>query len=148
VTSYVERIVAGTRVGKGRPTFADQARKMREAAWGLTVVAMERFAGYRRGLGNKDFHLAAEVKDLVARKSREARVDVEALVQTVMRAGSYTVDEAGRAVHAVVSGLEEKVPADLLLRIAEHLPEEEAASLRTALERRAARRKAEETPQV
>jgi len=135
-------------VGKGRPTFADQVRKMREAAWGLTVVAMERFAGYRRGLGNKDFHLAAEVKDLVARKSREARVDVEALVQTVMRAGSYTVDEAGRAVHAVVSGLEEKVPADLLLRIAEHLPEEEAASLRTALERRAARRKAEETPQV
>lgn len=143
MTSYVERIVAGTRAGRGRPTLTDQARKMREAAWGLTVAAMERFAGYRRGLGNKDFHLAAEVKDLVARKSREARVDVEALVQAVMRAGSYTVDEAGRAVHAVVSGLEEKVPVDLLLRIAEHLPQEEAASLRTALERRAARRKAE-----
>ncbi|OPZ79876.1 MAG: hypothetical protein BWY79_00163 [Actinobacteria bacterium ADurb.Bin444] len=143
MASYVERIVIGTHARRGRSDLTAHVRKAREAAWGLTVVAMERFAGYRRGLGNMDFHIAAEVKDLVARKGREARTDVENLVHAVMRAGSYTIDEAGRAVHAVVSGLGDKVPVDLLLRVADHLPPEEGATLRAALERRAAHRQAD-----
>jgi hypothetical protein len=144
VSTYVEKVLSTVPRGTGRSAVTGHVRRIREAAWGATVVLMERFAGYRRGLGSRDFHIAAEVRDLVARKSREARGDVEALAQTVARAGSYTRDEAGRAIRAVVSGLEERVPPDLLLRVAEHLSPEEAASARATLERRAARRKAEE----
>lgn len=144
MSTYVEKVLAATPRSGGRYVVKDQVRRVREVAWGATVVILERFAGYRRGLGSRDFHIAAEVKDLVVRKSRQARGDVEALVQTVARAGSYTRDEAGRAIRAVVSGLEERVPPELLLRVAEHLSPEEAASARAVLECRAARRKAEE----
>ncbi|NLE74423.1 MAG: DUF2267 domain-containing protein [Actinobacteria bacterium] len=144
MSTYVEKVLAATPRSGGHYVVKDQVRRVREVAWGATVVILERFAGYRRGLGSRDFHIAAEVKDLVVRKSRQARGDVEALVQTVARAGSYTRDEAGRAIRAVVSGLEERVPPELLLRVAEHLSPEEAASARAVMERRAARRKAEE----
>lgn len=88
---------------------------------------LERFSGYRRGLGSRDFHIAADVRDLVVRKSRETRGDVEVLVGAVMRAGSYTREEASHAVRAVTAVLQERVPPDLLTRVADYLRFEERA---------------------
>lgn len=117
--------------------IAAQSRRLREMGWNVTVVALERFAGHRRGLGNRDFQLSASVRDLVARKGRGARSEVEALIQSVMHAGAYTKDEAARAVHSVVVSLEERVPPEVLLKVADYLHGEEADVLRARAERRA-----------
>lgn len=143
MSSYADRIryAAGSSVRRsGSPALTKeisaQFRRVREMGWNLTVVALERFAGHRRGLGNKDFHLSASVRDLVSRTGRNAQDQVDALVQSVMRAGYYTKDEAARAIRSVVVSLEERVPPEVLVKIADHLHGEEADVLRARAERR------------
>ena len=143
MSSYAERIRGAAGFSSSRPDsvrvvseIADQTHRLREMGWNLTVAAMERFAGHRRGLGNKDFHMSASVRDLVARTGKGARSEVDAFAQSVMRAGHYTKDEAARAVRSVVVSLEERVPPEVLLRLADCLHGEEAEVLRARVERR------------
>lgn len=124
---YVEQLIAGSGGGRSYPSVGEGTRHIREAGWGVAVKMLERFSGYRRGLGSRDFHIAADVRDLVVRKSRETRGDVEVLVGAVMRAGSYTREEASHAVRAVTAVLQERVPPDLLTRVADYLRFEERA---------------------
>ena len=143
MSSYAERVrgaagILNSHAGSSLVTseIAAQARRLREMGWNLTVVAMERFAGHRRGLGNRDFHMSASVRDLVARTGKGARSEVDALVHSVMRAGYYTKDEAARAVRSVVVSLEERVPPEVLLKLADYLHGEEAEVLKARVERR------------
>ena len=63
---------------------------------------------------------------------------MEALVQAVQKAGSYQAkDEAARAVHAVMDGLKDRVPSDVLSKLSESSPVREVARLgRLAVQRR------------
>ena len=105
MSSYAERIRGAAGFSSSRPDsvrvvseIAAQTHRLREMGWNLTVAAMERFAGHRRGLGNKDFHMSASVRDLVARTGKGARSEVDAFAQSVMRAGHYTKDEADEII--------------------------------------------------
>lgn len=106
--AYVEQVLSRRRKANRRTSLTDRLQSAREAAWNITVRALERFSGYRRGLGNRDFHLTAEVRDLVVRKTQRTRDEMEALIASVMRAGSYTREEASRAVRAVMAALSER----------------------------------------
>lgn len=104
---------------------------VRHVGWDMGVRAMERVAGHRRG-DHLEFKLALSTRDLIAEKSRAVRGEVEALVDAVMRAGSYPArEEAVRALHAVLDAVGDRVPPEVLLRLSEHLPEGEAERLRT-----------------
>jgi len=105
---------------------------LRHLGWDLGVRAMEKLAGHRRGDTRPDVRLRASARDLVQR-GRAIGGEVEALAQSVMRAGAYAGrEEANRAVNAVLESLRERVPPDLLQRLSEHLPEAEARHLRTS----------------
>lgn len=103
---------------------------LRHIGWDIGVRAMEKASGYRRG-EPLDFKLSSSARDLLSTKSRAVRDEVEALVEAVMRAGSYPAREEGlRALHAVLDAVRDRVPTDVLLKLSDHLPEAEAARLR------------------
>ncbi len=111
---------------------------LRHIGWDIGVRAMEKASGHRRG-EPLDFKLSASARDLLSAKSRAVRDEVEALVEAVMRAGSYPAREEGiRALHAVLDAVRDRVPADVLLKLSDHLPEAEAARLRASIGERTA----------
>jgi len=77
------------------------------------------------------------VRDVLTDKSRAVRDQMEALAQSIQKAGSYQAkDEATRALHAVMDALNDRVPPDVLLKLSESLPVREAARLRRAASQR------------
>jgi hypothetical protein len=111
---------------------------VRHLGWDVGVRIMEKVAGHRRG-DSLDFQLCASAKDLLLQKGRAMRDEVEALAQTVVRAGSYPrVEDASKAVDAVLDALRDRVPPELLLRLSEYLSEGEAARLREGIRHQAA----------
>ncbi len=111
---------------------------LRHLGWDLGLRAMERAAGLRHGAGERlDVRLGSSVRDLIAEKGRVVRGEVDALVDAVMRAGSYPArEEATRAIHAVLDGARDRVPPEVLAKLSDYLPEAEAARLRASLEDR------------
>ena len=96
--------------------------------WGGLLRVLQRITHYKHG-DHLEFKLGFSVRDL-SEKGRAARAQVEALVQAVQKAGSYQKrEEAARAVHAVWAGLKDKLPPDVLSKVAEALPLREAAHL-------------------
>lgn len=104
--------------------------------WGSLLRVLQRLTHYKHG-DRLEFKIAFSVRDLVSDKSRAVKDQVEALMQAVQKAGSYPArEEAARAVHAVMDGLKDRVPPDVLSRLTEALPLREAARLgRTAAQR-------------
>jgi uncharacterized protein (DUF2267 family) len=99
-------------------------------AWVGLLRVLQRLVHYKHGdrRDRLEFKLNFSVRDLVAEKSKVVRAQFEALVQAVQKAGSYPArEEAARAVHAVMDALKEKVPPDVLSRVAESLQLKEAA---------------------
>ena len=89
---------------------------------------MQRLTHYKHG-DRLEFKLGFSVHEL-SEKGRAVREQVEALVQAVQKAGSYQArEEAARAVHAVMGGLKDRVPPDVLTKLTEALPLREAARL-------------------
>lgn len=96
--------------------------------WGGLLRVLQRITHYKHG-DHLEFKLGFSVHDL-SERGRAARAQVEALVQAVQKAGSYQKrEEAARAVHAVWAGLKDKLPPDVLSKVAEALPLREAAHL-------------------
>jgi hypothetical protein len=86
--------------------------------WGGLLRVLQRITHYKHG-DRLEFKIAYSVKD-----------QVEALVQAVQKAGSYQArEDATRAVHAVWDGLKDRVPPEVLSKLAESLPLREAARL-------------------
>jgi hypothetical protein len=111
---------------------------LRHIGWDIGVRAMEKASGLRRG-EPLDFKLSASARDLLSTKTRAVRDEVEALGEAIMRAGSYPAREEGiRALHAVLDAVRDRVPADVLLKLSDHLPEAEAARLRASIGERTA----------
>jgi len=111
---------------------------LRHIGWDIGVRAMEKASGHGRG-EPLDFRLSSSARDLLTSKSRAVRNEVEALAEAVMRAGSYPAREEGlRALHAVLDAVRDRVPADVLLKLSDYLPEAEAARLRAGLGERTA----------
>ena len=97
--------------------------------WGSLLRVMQRITHYKHG-DHLEFKLAFSVRDLVSDKGRAVKDQVEALVQAVQKAGSYQArEEAARAVHAVMDGLKDRVPPDVLSKLTEAFPLREAARL-------------------
>ncbi len=86
-------------------------------------------AHYKRG-DRLEFKLNFSVRDLVSEKGRAVKAQLDALLQAVQKAGSYQArEEAARAVHAVMDALKDRVPPDVLSRVADSLQLREAARL-------------------
>jgi hypothetical protein len=97
--------------------------------WGGLLRVLQRITHYKHG-DRLEFKIAYSVRDLVSDKSRAVKDQVEALVQAVQKAGSYQArEDATRAVHAVWDGLKDRVPPEVLSKLAESLPLREAARL-------------------
>jgi hypothetical protein len=110
--------------------------EVRHLGWDVGVRAMERFAGHRKG-DRLEFRLGLSARDLLAEKRRAVRDEVEVLADAVMRAGSYPArEEALRALHAVLDAVGDRLPADVLSRLSEYLPESEAMRLRACVPKR------------
>ena len=89
--------------------------------WGSLLRLLQRITHYKRG-DHLEFKIAFSVRDLVSDKSRAVRDQFEALVQAVQKAGSYQArEEAARAVHAVMDGLKDRVPPDVLGKLSDAL---------------------------
>jgi hypothetical protein len=120
-----------------KAVLSERVSAVKDRAWDLGVVVMERVVGTRRDGEGLDVHLAASARDLVTRKGRAVKGEMEWLAQAVQNTGSYQAkEEAARALHSVMDALGERVPADLMLKLCEHLPPAEAERLRAAVERR------------
>jgi uncharacterized protein (DUF2267 family) len=97
---------------------------------------LQRITHYKRG-DRLEFKLGFSVRDLLTDKGRVVRDQVEALVQAVQKAGSYQAkEEAARAVHAVMDGLRDRVPADVFVKLSESTPVRETARLGRAVAQR------------
>ena len=84
-----------------------------------------------------EYKMSYGVRDVLTDKSRAVRDQMEALAQSIQKAGSYQAkDEATRALHAVMDALNDRVPPDVLLKLSESLPVREAARLRRAASQR------------
>jgi uncharacterized protein (DUF2267 family) len=96
-------------------------------AWSGLLRILQRVVHYKHG-DRLEFKLNFSVRDLVAEKSKAVKAQFEALIQAVQKAGSYPArEEAARAVHAVMDALKDKLPPDVLSRVAESLQLKEAA---------------------
>ena len=116
---------------------AERIAAIKHLGWDLGVVIMERVSGHTREGGALDVHLASSARDLVAQKSKAVRGEMEWLAQAIQNTGSYAAkDEAARALHAVLDVLGERVPADVMFKVCEYLPQTEADRLRVAVEER------------
>jgi uncharacterized protein (DUF2267 family) len=104
--------------------------------WSGLLRVMQRVVHYKHG-DHLEFKLNFSVRDLLSDKSRAVKDQLEALLQAVQRAGSYQArDEAARAMHAVMDALKERVPPDVLSRLADSLQLREAARLGRAAAQR------------
>ena len=104
--------------------------------WGGLLRVMQRITHYKHG-DHLEFKISFSVRDLLTDKGRAVKDQVEALVQAVQKAGSYQArEEATRAVHAVMDGLKDRVPAEVLSKLTESLPVREAARLGRAAAQR------------
>ena len=103
--------------------------------WGGLLRVIQRITHYKHG-DHLEFKLNFSARDL-SEKGRVVREQVEALVQAVQKAGSYQArEEAARAVHAVMDGLKDRVPPDVLSKLTEAQPLREAARLgRSSMQR-------------
>lgn len=97
--------------------------------WRGLLRILQRITHYKRG-DKLEFRLNFSVRDLLSDKGRAVREQMEALVQAVQRAGSYQArEEAVRAVHAVLDGLKDRVPPEVLGKLSEAVPVREVARL-------------------
>ena len=99
-------------------------------AWSGLLRILQRVVHYKHGdrRDRLEFKINFSVRDLVAEKSKAVKAQFDALIQAVQKAGSYPArEEAARAVHAVMDALKDKVPPDVLSRVAESLQLKEAA---------------------
>ena len=104
--------------------------------WRGLLRVVQRLTRYKRGDG-LEFKISYSVRDMVGDKGRAVKDQVEALVASVQKAGSYQAkEEATRAVHAVMEALNDRVPPDVLMKLSESLPVREAARLRRAAAQR------------
>ena len=104
--------------------------------WSGLLRVLQRIVHYKHG-DRLEFKLSFSVRDLLSDKSRAIKDQFEALVHAVQRAGSYQArEEAARAVHAVMDAMRERVPPDVLKRVADSLQLREAARLGRAAAQR------------
>lgn len=97
--------------------------------WGGLLQVLQRITHYKHG-DRLEFKINFSVRDLLTDKGRAVKDQVEALVQAVQKAGSYQArEEATRALHAVMDGLKDRVPPDVLTKLSESSPVREAARL-------------------
>lgn len=90
--------------------------------WSGVLRILQRVVHHKQ-TDRREFKLAFSVRDLLSEKSRAVKAQFEALVQAVQKAGSYPArEEAARAVHAVMDALKDKLPPDVISRMAESLP--------------------------
>ncbi|NLO28041.1 MAG: hypothetical protein GX113_07680 [Actinobacteria bacterium] len=124
--------VAGPRVSRRRR----RSRVTGRIVWSGLLRILQRITHYKRG-DRLEFKLGFSVRDLLTDKGRVVRDQVEALVQAVQKAGSYQAkEEAARAVHAVMDGLRDRVPADVFVKLSESTPVRETARLGRAVAQR------------
>lgn len=124
--------VAGPRSRRRRPRRFTTGRLV----WGSLLRVLQRITHYKHG-DHLEFKLNFSVRDLLTDKGRAVKDQVEALVQAVQKAGSYQArEEATRAVHAVMDGLKDRVPADVLTKVSESSPVREVARLGRAAAQR------------
>ena len=95
--------------------------------WSGILRILQRIVHHKKS-DRREFKINFSVRDLVAESSRAVRAQFDALVQAVQKAGKYPAkEEAARAVHAVMDALKDKVPPDVLSRVADSLRLSEAA---------------------
>ncbi|MBN1319787.1 MAG: hypothetical protein JXA87_03000 [Thermoleophilia bacterium] len=124
--------VAGPRVSRRRRRPHITGR----IVWSGLLRVLQRITHYKHG-DRLEFRLGYSVRDLLTDKGRVVKDQVEALVQAVQKAGSYQAkDEAARAVHAVMDGLRDRVPADVFAKLTESVPMRETARLGRAVAQR------------
>jgi hypothetical protein len=104
--------------------------------WGGLLRVLQRITHYKHG-DRLEFRISYSVRDLLSDKGRAVKDQVEALVQAVQKAGSYQAkEEAARAVHAVMDGLKDRVPPEVLTKLSESSPVRETARLGRAAAQR------------
>lgn len=128
---------SGAAVAGPRYRYKQRRHFTGRIVWGGLLRILQRITHYKHG-DRLEFKLNFSVRDLLTDKGRAVRDQVEALVQAVQKAGSYQArEDAARAVHAVMDGMKDWVPADALSKLAESAPVREAARLgRAASQRR------------
>jgi uncharacterized protein (DUF2267 family) len=95
--------------------------------WSAILRILQRVVHHKK-TDRRDFRINFSVRDVLAESSRAVKAQFDALVQAVQKAGKYPAkEEAARAVHAVMEALKEKVPPDVLSRVADSLQLKEAA---------------------
>lgn len=134
--------LAGTGVRRRRRRTRSRSYRRFSAAhmaWSGLLRVLQRVVHYKHG-DRLEFKLNFSVRDLVSEKSRAVKAQLDALLQAVQKAGSYQAkEEAARAVHAVMDALKDRVPPDVLSRLAESLQLREAARLGRAAVHRLSR---------
>jgi uncharacterized protein (DUF2267 family) len=123
--------VAGTGGRRRRRIRSRHYRRFSAAhmAWSGLLRILQRVVNYKHG-DRLEFKLNFSVRDLVSEKGRAVKAQLDALLQAVQKAGSYEArEEAARAVHAVMDALKDRVPPDVLSRVADSLQLREAARL-------------------
>ena len=124
--------VAGPRVSRRRR----RSRITGRIIWSGLLRVLQRITHYKHG-DRLEFKLGYSVRDLLSDKGRVVKDQVEALVQAVQKAGSYQAkEEAARAVHAVMDGMKDRVPADVFAKLTESTPVRETARLGRAVAQR------------
>lgn len=119
-------VVTGVR-GNRRSRSYKRPRRIRRLSaahvvWSGVLRVMQRIVHYKKS-DRREFKLAFSVRDLLSDSSRAVRAQFESLVQAVQRAGKYPAkEEAARAVHAVMDALKDRLPPDVLSRVADSLP--------------------------
>ena len=94
--------------------------------WSGILRILQRVVHHKK-TDRREFKINFSVRDVLADSSRAVRAQFDALVQAVQKAGKYPAkEEAARAVHAVMDALKDKVPPDVLSRMAESLRLSEA----------------------
>jgi uncharacterized protein (DUF2267 family) len=95
--------------------------------WSGILRILQRVVHHKKS-DRREFKINFSVRDVLAESSRAVKAQFEALVQAVQKAGKYPArEEAARAVHAVMDALKDKVPPDVLSRVAESLRINETA---------------------
>jgi uncharacterized protein (DUF2267 family) len=95
--------------------------------WSGILRILQRVVHHKK-TDRREFKINFSVHDVLADSSRAVKAQFDALVQAVQKAGKYPAkEEAARAVHAVMDALKDKVPPDVLSRVAESLRLSEAA---------------------
>jgi hypothetical protein len=109
-----------------KPRARKRPRRIRRfsaahVVWSGILRILQRVVHHKKS-DRREFKLAFSVRDLLAEKSKAVKAQFEALVQAVQKAGKYPAkEEAARAVHAVMDALKDKLPPDVLSRVAESL---------------------------